>query len=336
MDIDEFLDKESEQVEKEPAKEIFLEKELKGYKEILEKINSCIGRNELTGAEKLYSELWLKMTEEKYSWQQDLYDSLIEINKRLSDSLSNLYQKTTAKIKTILTLIAKARISLRQGNNGAALTDYSQIINLYNKIPDAFLGEKRKIYIREIVPFHKELRENIEKNFFRSLSSELFQINNLINSTKTELLRGNVKEAAKFYTYCLNSYNALPNGFFLQKIELSNKILELYKELTIILEISNLKSKLIHAPEKETPVKPFIKGIYSRPMQSKMPILPSEQFTTPKKFEQPTLHQRRTAEKPTPFPTSAPISEKLKPINEKTSMVETLKEKLVKRKIQTK
>ena len=254
MDIDEFLDKEAELIDQEPLDEIIPEKKPEeGYKGLLKKLSSCISKKDFTGVEKLYSMLWAKISEEKYTWNKDLYNSLIEVNKKLGEILDSLSQETAEKIKTLHSLIAKARTSLKQGDVESALTTHSELTAAYNGIPSVFEGEKKKVYMGGIAPFNKELRDQVGNNFLHDFDSGLSQINNLIGSVKAELQKGNIEEAAKFYAACLHSYNSLPDGFFLQKLEKSNKLLELYKELAITIEISDLKSKLKLAPVKEHP-----------------------------------------------------------------------------------
>ena len=113
-----------------------------------------------------------------------------------------------------------------------------------------FGGEKKKLYMENIAPFNNDIRKQVDENFLHNFDSGLSQINRLISSVEAELQKGNVEEAAKFYASCIHSYNSLPDGFFLQKLEKSNKLLEIYKELAITLEISDLKSKLKIAPVK--------------------------------------------------------------------------------------
>ncbi len=255
MDIDEFLDKEAELIENEPLEEIIPEKGAeKGeeeYTEILKKISSCISKNDFNEVEKLYSSLWIKIGEEKYTWNKDMYHSLIGLNKKLEGMLNNLSQETTEKIKVIHNLIAKARASLRQGKIESAISIHSEITSNYNKIPEVFGGEKKKLYMEHIAPFNNDIRKQVDENFLHNFDSGLSQINHLIGSVEAELQKGNVEKAAKFYASCIHSYNSLPDGFFLQKLEKSNKLLELYKELAITLEISDLKSKLKIAPVKD-------------------------------------------------------------------------------------
>ncbi len=262
MDIDEFLDKEEGSLTgKEPVEdkktaeegqeieEPVIDEEVspiivKGYKGILEEISKCIEKNDLIQAEKLYSKLWLKITEDKFTWQQGMYDDLIHISNRLKGSVNNLQSETTAKIDTIRSLIVGVRKSLKEGKAESALIAYSEMIDVYNKIHSQFSMEKKVIYINEILPLYWELKDRVEKVFSQNFNFELSRINNLIQSTKIALQKHKVEKSAQLYKNCFDGYNALPGGFFLEKIELGAKILELYKEMTIVLEIGDLKSRL--------------------------------------------------------------------------------------------
>lgn len=251
MDIDEFLDRELAGVKKEPILPGFLKEKPDDYEETLDKINEHIEKNELVEAEKLYSDIWSKIKDKKLTWNENLYITLTEINKRLTNRLNNLYSTLKEKINIIYGLMARARDDLRKGKNELAVSVYSEIMDIFNSIPNAFLVDKRKIY-NEILALYRELKANVDKEFFNDFNSKISQINSVIYSTKVELQKNNIQAAINYYTSCLNLYNALPNGFFTYKIQLSSKILELYKEITVILEISNLKSKLKPEMEKES------------------------------------------------------------------------------------
>lgn len=243
MDIDDFLDKELSGIGKEPATAGLVKKEFGKYEKILDGINKHIQKNELVEAEKLYSRLWHKITDEKLTWDESLCISLTEINKRLIGILVGLSGKIKEKTNIIDSLMAKVRNDLKKGKTRSAVTAYSEIIETYDGFPDVFLVDKRGIH-NEILMLYRELKQGIEKNFFQDLDSKVVQIRNFIYSTETELQRNNFSQAIKYYTNCLSLYNALPSGFLMHKIQLSNKILELYKEITITLEISNLKTKI--------------------------------------------------------------------------------------------
>lgn len=251
MDIDQFLDREVPDVKKASAPEDVTNKEHDADEGILNKLNQSIQKNDLLEAEKLYSQIWSKITDEKLTWSESLHTALTEVNRKLLDILVRFSSEVGGRINIINGLIARARENLKRGKNESALTIYSEIMEIYNGIPDIFLVEKRKIH-HEVLILYRELRNSIDEEFFQDFSSRASQIHNYIYSAKVELQKHNIQDAIKFYTSCLTLYNTLPNGFFVHKLQLSNKILELYKEITIILEISSLKSKLTPGIEKES------------------------------------------------------------------------------------
>jgi hypothetical protein len=276
MDIDKFLDEEATFIEKEPVEKAPPMKEAEKYEELFEEINSWIKKNDLEQAEKVYYKLWLKIAKGKFTWQPELYDNLVKINERLRYLLNTLYSETREKINIIRDLITRIRKDLKEKRNESALSAYSEIIDIYNEIPSQFSVEKRQLYLNEILPLYRELRYDVDGIVSKNFNTKVYQINNLIRSTRVELQKKNVQAAVKFYKNCLDCYNALPSGFFLRKIELGNRILELYKELTIILQIEDLKSRLRPQPEKL---------VYRRPYNERAPVVsawPQKQPAPPK------------------------------------------------------
>jgi len=55
---------------------------------------------------------------------------------------------------------------------------------------------------------------------------------------------GKIEPAKDFYEKALETYKNLPNGFLEQKLELGKGLLELYKELSIHVQIKNLQQQL--------------------------------------------------------------------------------------------
>jgi hypothetical protein len=193
MDIDEFLDREELGIKKESPTENFIKKEPDKYEEILNEINGHIRKNELVEAERLYSKIWLKITDEKLTWNENLYATLTEINKRLITIINNLYPKIKEKINIINGLIARARDDLKKRKNESAIAIYSEIIDVFNEIPDIFLVDKRKIH-NEIIVLYRELRNSVDKEFFQDFNSKMTKINSFIYSTKVELQKNNIRE----------------------------------------------------------------------------------------------------------------------------------------------
>ncbi|MBL7054707.1 hypothetical protein ISS05_03030 [Candidatus Woesearchaeota archaeon] len=250
MDIDEFLDRETMHDEKDSsvkknigAKKNFVEKEPYKDLNIFYEISEHIKKNQLVEAENLYSRVWSKINDEKLTWNENLCHTLIEINKELENAVNNLYPEIREKITTIHSLMVRVTDSLKKGKNESAVTAYSEIMDIYSGIPDIFLADKRKIH-RQILLLYREVRNNLDKEFFQDFNSRISQINSLIYSAKLELQKNNLQGAINHYAGSLNLYDLLPNGFFMYRLQLSNKILELYKEITVSLEIIRLRSGL--------------------------------------------------------------------------------------------
>ena len=88
MDIDQFLDREVPDVKKVSAPEDVTNKEHDADEGILNKLNQSIQKNDLLEAEKLYSQIWSKITDEKLTWSESLHTALTEVNRKLLDICS--------------------------------------------------------------------------------------------------------------------------------------------------------------------------------------------------------------------------------------------------------
>jgi len=253
MDIDEFLDKEvqatdKEDVEKDDSsheiKEEDLEEEttskLKKEKIIEEPISSQPIKEE--GSIKLYIDLWNKVSDAKFRWDNDLYNEVdkaaVKVKEELSESLLTIEREKNA----IKRLISKAFTELRHNNYEVATKLYSQISDLRNKFPDYFLEEKKDLN-RDIFQLYKKLHDQIDSKFITDFISSIEKINNFIRDSFSNL-DIDIDKAKNFYEKALELYKDLPNGFLPQKLELGKQLLTLYKDLSVQTQIENLQSQL--------------------------------------------------------------------------------------------
>jgi len=109
MEIDDFLDKETkglfdEKEDENKIKNLKIENpdildEVKKYlkqNDYLDKVKLALGRNDFHTAEKLYYELWAKLSD-KVVWNQKIHDELLKICSEISSSLSDLNSNTNKK-----------------------------------------------------------------------------------------------------------------------------------------------------------------------------------------------------------------------------------------------
>ncbi len=225
MDVDEFLDKEL-QVKKEVKEDVPIET-AKGEKDDI----------------KRYFELWEKISEMKFKWSNELYDEVNKARDKAKQKLSRLLPDVGRDKNTIRHLIGKTRNELQNKNFEAATRSYSEISKLRDSFPDFLLEEKKEIN-KEIFRLYEELRDKIDLKFIDDFKESIAKADNLAKNSFSNLRMGKVEEAKNSYEEALKAYKDLPNGFLDRKMELGNKLLELYKELSISTQIKDLERQL--------------------------------------------------------------------------------------------
>ena len=252
MDIDEFLDIEiqakKEDIEKDVSsqeiKEEGIEKEttskLKKEKITEEPISSQPIKDE--DSIKRYFDLWSKVSEAKFKWDNDLYNEVDKAADRVKEELSKSLLTIEREKNAIKRLISKAFAELRHNNYEAATKLYSQISDMRNKFPDYFLEEKKDLN-RDIFQLYKKLHDQIDSKFIIDFKESIEKINNSIRDSFSNL-DIDIDKAKNFYEKSLEHYKDLPNGFLPQKLELGKQLLTLYKDLSVQTQIENLQSQL--------------------------------------------------------------------------------------------
>lgn len=251
LDIDEEITQEEDNFELKDKDEE--EKEEKG--DPFDLIEKSINDGNVEKAEFYYSKIWIELGKERFTWDKSRYERLIRIDNKLRLLAIKYHESSAIQIKNIQRLISQAKNLLENRQRENALKVYTEIINIYNKIPPIFLEDKKKIYVDEVLPLYQDIIKDMENNFFSNFSSEISKVDELLGLAKVQLKMKNVQKAVKTYNDCISLFNSLPEGYFLKKLELGSRILEIYKELTIIIEIADLEAILKNneGPKDEEP-----------------------------------------------------------------------------------
>lgn len=253
MEIDEFLDREiKSQIEgtgkigeiglklKQPDITEEIGKYLKSD-DYPEKIRLALEKGDFEAAEKLYYESWAMLS--SVEWSSKIYDDLIKMGDEMRNALNQVYSETAKKKAFVQEMLDKARANIAQGSYQAALRQYSELTDMHNEIPSFLFEEKRKMH-KDILSLYMELKEKIDFVFLSKFNSSLSQIRQLINSAKLSLKGMDMEMAKGIYSEIIRIYSSLPAGFLSAKIFIANDILQLYKEISISLEIRALEIQL--------------------------------------------------------------------------------------------
>ena len=263
MDIDEFLDKEAKETFEEAKpiedKSKKIEAETKGLKlehpdiiqevkkyvkkdDYFNEINLALEKNDFGTAEKIYYGLWAKLIG-NLLWDKDIYTDLVKIGGEMREALNEVYSEANKKKALAQDLLDKSKESIARGNHQAALNLYSELTDLHNEMPAFLYEEKRKMH-NEILRLYMELKEKIDSIFLNNFNASLSRIKRMVNDTKSGLKNADSDNAKNIYLDIVKIYNNLPAGFLSEKISVAGDILELYKEISITLEIKELEGQL--------------------------------------------------------------------------------------------
>lgn len=227
MDIDEFLDKETQaKIEDKKEKPIDIPES-----------------KEEEEAVKHYFELWGKVSETKFKWNQGLYAELNKESNNIKEKLGKLLPAMERKKSAIKRLIGKALSEIDNKDYESATKLYSEINNMRNSFPD-FLLEQKKELNREIFLLYEKLHDQIDSKFVNDLKDSIAKIGALITNSYSDFDNGDADNAKVSYEKAMELYNGLPNGFLSLKMEIGPRLLELYKDLSIHTEIKTLQQQL--------------------------------------------------------------------------------------------
>lgn len=236
MDIDEFLDKELQSEKAGEAKEEAAEKAVE--KPEIEEVS-----NEKKGSVRRFLDLWNKISEAKFKWDEKLYKEINDVGESVKKELESITLTVGRQKKAIKRLIGKALNGIENKNYDAAAKLYSEISDMRDKIPEFMLEEKKELN-NEIFTLYEKLHNNIDAKFIKDFKASLLEVDNFINDLSSAMGTGDIEKSKLLYEKVLESYRTLPNGFLQKKIELGSRLLGLYKELSIRTQIYGLQEQL--------------------------------------------------------------------------------------------
>lgn len=258
MNIDEFLDREFSGMESRTDKEK-IDFELLGQEEIdkgtlFDDIRANLAKGNLEEAEEAYIQLWNIFLKQKLKWDKSLYEQLANLSKQFSFVISHSHEDVKTKVNQIYELMNKARTALKEGKKDLPFKLYSEIQKISQSIPSIFFDEKRIIQ-EQITDFYKELKSTIDKELMNRVSALIQELNRLIDKINNLISSNDMQSASLNYNKCIELYQQIPEGFLRYKNPLGIRILEIYKSLSIYVEISNLQRQLQgYIPQSPKPI----------------------------------------------------------------------------------
>lgn len=214
MDIDEFLTK------VENGEKIDFEKPKSHVDEIIEDLNKP-DMDKIAAADKVIHELG-----------------------NYEEKLKNNFTYAQANINRIKQLLLDIRNRMNSNELITAKNIFATIGDIFELISDDYLEEKNDLR-KDMTGIESQLLTKLADFYKKDFERKRRIILMSMSQAKQFLKDKNVEGAVKEYRRCQQIYYSLPDGFIIQKIEIYEEIIELYKEVLISAQINNLENKLV-------------------------------------------------------------------------------------------
>ena len=251
MDIDEFLDRELSDLGSGSEEEKGIEpksKEADGQPPLIEGIKSSLGKGSLEEAEQSYLQLWRLLAQQKLGWNNDIYEQLHSLSIRVSGVLGQAYQEAKRKSSQISELISRGRAAMKDGRKDMPLKIYAQVQEISGSIPNVFFEEKRKVQ-EQVMDYYREITGANDAELLKKVAALSQEVAQLIEKASLSIKSGDFAGASSAYEKCLQIYNQIPEGFLTSKSQAGIRLLDIYKNLSIQSQISNLQRQLGQQPQ---------------------------------------------------------------------------------------
>src|SRR3990167_5211643 len=184
MDIDEFLNKELQSEEGQEVKE---------KKPEVEEVSSAN-----KGNVKRFLELWGKISEAKFKWDEKIYKEVNDAGESVKKELESITLTVGRQKKAIKRLIGKALSEIENKSYDAAARLYSEISDMRDKIPEFMLEEKKDLN-NEIFVLYEKLHNSIDAKFIKDLKASLLEVDSFINDSGSAMGTGDIEKSKALY-----------------------------------------------------------------------------------------------------------------------------------------
>ena len=256
MDIDEFLDREfsgldfvTDKSEKRGIGGPELKEDFESSP-LFENIKASLSKGNLEQAEQAYVQLWHILLEQKLKWNNELYGQLTVLSRQFSSALNYASEDIKKKAGNVYEMISRERSALREGKKELPFKIYSEIEEISNSIPNVFFEEK-KIVEEQVMEFYKELKNTTDNELVKRVYALVQEVSQLMDRINTAIRSNDMTNAIVNYNKCIELYNQVPEGFLKYKNNAGMRLLDIYKSISIYIEISNLQQQLTKAPNQQ-------------------------------------------------------------------------------------
>ena len=204
-------------------------------KALLEKTYSLLQEGKLEEAEDNYErikKMFGVFSQKFVSEKSEMQGSILKLNRDLSVYADRIKDaRLKGGTESISKLLKLANQSIKQKKFLEATALYLQIKKIFESLPHGFIKEKRHLKEEILKIFGKVAKEREERlhSRFNLMSG---QIKEHLKVIRGQLEEGSLKDALAAYRTAGQVYSGLPHGFMKEKLNLQNRLIEVYNRLS--------------------------------------------------------------------------------------------------------
>ncbi|MBI2574518.1 hypothetical protein HYV82_01395 [Candidatus Woesearchaeota archaeon] len=173
----------------------------------------------------------LKLQEQIMPIYHDLASAYAELSSRKMDDGS----------RRILELLAGMKAHIDSGASALAYEAYESVKSAFRSLPPGFVAEKVDLQNRTISVYEYLLSKSGD-SLNRDVKAKAAAIGRMLDEANAYLRQGKPELAEEVYSEIVSLYSALPAGFAYEKSALRERILNLYREIMLGMDVSLLRT----------------------------------------------------------------------------------------------
>ncbi len=251
MDMDEFLNTESVKFDKSSPKAQIKSgeegssgagKDLPLIDQI-DKLRELLQRQKFKEAGDLYLDVKKKfsqITRQHIEEKTFIHDELADINEKLTQTMNLQLEEMNKNRLLIENVLAKADVLLQQRDLAQAEALLKQVQEQVKKIPDMFTEQKLTLD-NKILNLSSRLILDKTKKTIADFELKKKEMEILLDQSFSHINVGRLDLAKKIYIQVSKLYESLPDGFLYDKLQLYRKMLKVYHETELSIELKALQ-----------------------------------------------------------------------------------------------
>ncbi len=197
-------------------------------------------------AKKAFDSLPNEFISEKVKIQEKMIPLYTAISAMYSSHASSEISKG---IRQVNLLIAEMKSKVDSGDIGGSEKVYEQMKVVFRSLPEGYVKEKIDLQ-NSIIEIYEYMLSKSESSKSTLLKSRLLELGKLVNEGLNYARSGKHELAEELYNNAVKVYNQLPSGFIYEKSIVRQSILNLYRELTLNIDMHILMKTSTETNEK--------------------------------------------------------------------------------------